>query len=106
MSHPLTDIHRTNKYGETPAQVKHFREKDSGQYLAGAGMGQCDPGSIPGLSVIHGLGLLLVSHPCSDGFFSMCSDFPFSLKTNISEFQFDLESVLISALCQVQYIDT
>ena len=40
---------------------------------------QCGPGSIPGLGVICGLSLLY-------------SGFPLSSKTNISKFQFDLES--------------
>ena len=33
------------------------------------------------------------SRPCSMRFFSGCSGFPLSSKTNISKFQFDLESV-------------
>ena len=33
------------------------------------------------------------SRPCSERFFSGYSGFPLSSKTNISEFQFDLESV-------------
>ena len=32
------------------------------------------------------------SFPCSEGFFSGFSGFPLSSKTNISKFQFDLES--------------
>ena len=32
------------------------------------------------------------SHPCSERFFSGYSGFPLSSKTNISKFQFDLES--------------
>ena len=49
---------------------------------------QCGPGSIPGLGVICGLSLLLVL----ERFFSGFSGFPLSSKTNISKFQFDLES--------------
>ena len=35
------------------------------------------------------------SRPCSERFFSGYSGFPLSSKTNISKFQFDLESVPI-----------
>ena len=38
------------------------------------------------------------SHPCSERFFSGYSGFPLSSKTNISKFQFDPESIPISAL--------
>ena len=37
------------------------------------------------------------SHPCSERFFSGYSSFPFSSRTNISKFQFDLD------YCQVLY---
>ena len=40
------------------------------------------------------------SHPCSERFFSGYSSFPFSSKTNISKFQFDLESESHSTSCQ------
>ena len=53
---------------------------------------QCGPGSIPGLGVICGLSLLLVLVLArSERFFSGYSGFPFSSKTNISKFQFDLD---------------
>ena len=45
------------------------------------------------------------SRPCSERFFSGYSGFPLSSKTNISKFQFDLESVPISAV-RAKYIDT
>ena len=40
------------------------------------------------------------SRPCSERFFSGYSGFPLSSKTNISKFQFDLESVLGPRVCQ------
>ena len=51
---------------------------------------QCRPGSIPGLGVIFWLSLLFSSllREVFPGYF----DFPFCSKTNISKFQFDLES--------------
>ena len=59
---------------------------------------QCGPGSIPGLGVICGLSLLLVLVLArSERFFSGYSGFPFSSKTNISKFQFDLD------YCQALY---
>jgi len=40
------------------------------------------------------------SHPCSERFFSGYSGFPLSSKTNISKFQFDLQSPrLVVHLC-------
>ena len=63
----------------------------------GAGMAQLrdpsPPGSIPGPGVICGLSLLLILVLAPRGFFSRFSGFPLSSKTNISKFQFDLESV-------------
>ena len=53
---------------------------------------QCGPGSIPGLGVICGLSLLLVLVPAPSVFLRY-SGFPPSAKTNISKFQFDLETV-------------
>ena len=47
---------------------------------------QCGPGSIPGLGVICGFSSLLQE------VFLRYSGFPLSSKTNISKFQFDLES--------------
>ena len=52
---------------------------------------QCVPGSIPGPGVISGLTLLLVLLLCSERFFSGYCGFPLSSKTNISNFQFDLD---------------
>ena len=52
---------------------------------------QCGPGSIPGLSVICGLSLLLVLVP-APRVFSGYSGFPPSTKTNIFKFQFDLNA--------------
>ena len=53
---------------------------------------QCGPGSIPGLGAICGLSLLLVLVLAPKGFSPGYSGFPLSSKTNISKFQFDLES--------------
>ena len=53
---------------------------------------QCGLGSIPGLGVICGLSLLLVLVPVPR-VFSGYSGFPPFTKTNISKFQFDLETV-------------
>ena len=52
---------------------------------------QCGPGSIPGLGVICGLSLLLVLVLAPRGF-SPGTPVPLFSKTNISKFQFDLES--------------
>ena len=52
---------------------------------------QCGAGSIPGLDAICGLSLLLVSLLCSKRFFSGCSGYALSSKTNILKFQFDLD---------------
>ena len=49
------------------------------------------PGSIPGLGFMCGFFLLLVLFLAPRGFFSGYSGFPFSTKTNISKFQFDLD---------------
>ena len=54
---------------------------------------QCGPGSITGLGVICGLCLLLVLVLALRGFFSEYTGFSLSSETNISKFQFDLESV-------------
>ena len=58
---------------------------------------QCDPGSIPGLSVICGLSLLLVLVLAPRGFPPGYSGFPLFSKTNTSKFQFDLD------YCQALY---
>ena len=51
---------------------------------------QCVPGSISRPGVIYGLSLFSAgSLNCSERFFSGYYAFPLSLKTNISEFQFD-----------------
>ena len=79
MSHPLTDIHRTNKYGETPAQVNFLRQKDSGQYHARSRDGLVAP--VHFRTRCHmWVEFVVGSRPCSEGFFSVCSGFPFSLK--------------------------
>ena len=52
---------------------------------------QCGRGSIRGFDAICGLSLLLVLALCTERFFSRYSDFPLSLETNTSIFQFDLE---------------
>jgi len=54
---------------------------------------QCGPGSISGVDATSGLSLLLVSGPCPKAFFPGFSDFPPSTKTNMSRFQFHLETV-------------
>ena len=51
---------------------------------------QCRLGLIPGLGVMWVE--FVVSHSCSERFFSGFSSFPFSSKTNISKFQFNLET--------------
>ena len=50
------------------------------------------PGFDSWIDVICGLSLLLVLVLAPEGFFSGFSGFPPSTKTNISKFQFDLES--------------
>ena len=57
---------------------------------------QCGPGSIPGLGIMW-VEFVVGSCPCSKRFFSGYSGFPFSSKTNISKFQFDLD------YCQALY---
>ena len=52
---------------------------------------QCGPGSTPGLGIMW-VEFVVGSRPCSERFFSGYSGFPLSSKTNISKFQFDLES--------------
>ena len=52
---------------------------------------QCVPGSISRLGVML-VEFVVGSRPCSERFFSGYSGFPFSSETNISKFQFDLES--------------
>ena len=52
---------------------------------------QCGPGSIPGLGVMW-VEFVVGSRPCSKSIFSGYSGFPLSSITNISKFQFDLES--------------
>ena len=54
---------------------------------------QCGSNSIPGLGIISGLSLLLVLDFAPRGFSPGTPVFPFPLKTNISKFQFDQESV-------------
>ena len=54
---------------------------------------QCGPGSIPGLGVICGLSLLLVLVLAPRGFSPGTPVFPSPLKTNISKFKFDLNTV-------------
>ena len=53
---------------------------------------QCGLGSIPGPDVICGMSLVLVLVPAPMDFRRFV-DFPPSTKTNISKFQFDLETV-------------
>ena len=60
---------------------------------------QCVPGSIPRPGVIQCVRVEFVVGPllCSERFFSGFSGFPFSSKTNICKFQFDLD------FCQALY---
>ena len=59
---------------------------------------QCGSGSIPGLGVICVMSFCVGSRLGSERFFSQFSGFPLSSKTNISKFQFDLESNGLSAV--------
>ena len=54
---------------------------------------QCGPSSIPGLDVICGLSLLLVLIPSLRVFLRVLQLSSLNAKTNISKFQFDLETV-------------
>ena len=71
---------------------------------------QCDLDSIPGLGVMW-VKFVVVSCPCFKRFSSGYSGFPLYSKTNISKFQFNLESVpilkstfddLLMELCAIQ----
>ena len=62
---------------------------------------QCGPG-LDSLTRCHmWVEFVVGSRPCSERFFSGYSHFPLSSKTNISKFQFNLESVLIEATYQL-----
>ena len=53
---------------------------------------QCGPGSVRGLGVMW-VEFVVGSLPCSERFFSGYSSFLLSSKTNISKFQFNLDTV-------------
>ena len=60
---------------------------------------QCGPGSNPGISYAMWVEFVVGSLLCYEKFFSGCSGFPLSSKTDISKFQFNQESVNEKPLC-------
>ena len=54
---------------------------------------QCGSGSSPGLGSHGWFEFVVCSRPCFERFFSGYSGFLLSSKTNISKFQFDLDTV-------------
>ena len=67
---------------------------------------QCGPRSIPALGVKMWVEFVVGSSPYSERFFSGYSSFPLSSKTNISEFQFDLDTVDEEAPCKCTTADS
>ena len=66
---------------------------------------QCGSDSITRTRVHMWVEFVVGSRPCSERFFFRYSGFPLFLKTNISNFQFDQESVPDLVFC-AKYIDT